>query len=67
MASAGAKLSPEEYTGLFDLFSKVLWFEPDERVSAEELSSHLWFTAEFPEASPAEGAPPIFQSLRSSS
>jgi serine/threonine protein kinase len=56
------KLSPEEYTSLYDLFDKILRYEPEERVSAEELSKHPWFTSNFPQANPAEGAPPLVQS-----
>jgi serine/threonine protein kinase len=42
------KISAEEAGSLYDLLSKVLKYNPEERISTAEIEKHEWFTKDFP-------------------
>lgn len=45
------KISKEEVGSLYDLLSKVLRYNPEERISTAEIEKHEWFVKDFPETS----------------
>jgi serine/threonine protein kinase len=42
------KISAEEAGSLYDLLSKVLRYNPEERISTAEIEKHEWFIKDFP-------------------
>ncbi|KAF2466130.1 kinase-like protein [Lindgomyces ingoldianus] len=58
----GVNIAREEAVSLADLLSLMLKFEPKERKDAASLVDHYWFTGEFLEAKPKDGAPLLLQS-----
>lgn len=55
-------IGKQEASVFVDFLSRLIRYEPGERVSAEELLNHLWLSEEFLGAEPAHGALPMFQS-----
>jgi serine/threonine protein kinase len=45
------KISKEEVGSLYDLLSKVLRYDPEDRISTAEIEKHEWFVKDFPETS----------------
>lgn len=43
----GPPISPEEAESLCDLLSKIMMYEPEKLISAEELTKHPWFATDF--------------------
>lgn len=61
-AKPNVVISPKEAKLFADLLGKIITWEPDERISAEELLNHPWFEADLEDAKTADDAPPLFQS-----